>query len=667
MSRKFNISLILSLIIFIWTIVMMFDLVWGQLIRPNYVYEGLIRDIRTYFNSTCIILLHSESNPIETQGLTEVDRLLHLQKYLSLTLHIRTALMDFNMFTTRVGESYHGIKRPLFVLLNDNEDTRNNFVNVSTWITMSYPTWLVFFDNENNLTDFFCDVYIPFDSKFMVAQNIINETGKEIITEVYQVYKDKELRSNRFGIWDAEEGLKGPPHGLYLRRNDLFGHNLRVASLQDPPVSLFRRNEKNEVIGVYGFFGEIILLLQEELNCTFTYKEAGSWGVCQPNSSCTGAIGMLKNDEIDFAATEFMMTKQRLNFVTFTTPIFSTKVRPYVKRPRSTSIIKWDAYVAPFSVNIWKIIGLFIIIISASIMLIQKLFASIHLHDDDSPSRFTEILFFITGAFCGQGMQQSTLDPVRMVHLVTYLTAVIILAAYSAALISFLTVNTFVMPFTTMEGLLKDGSFRCGVIGNSAYYAFLQRTTDKVMSQVFHKLIKKEKKLPTSYLEGIELICREDKYAFVALDNMAALLQQNVDCKLEPLDIITPATIAMALQRNSPFRGIINTHILLLRDSGILQRLLETQWSVQLGASTSSWKSVEIGDIMPLLFLITIASFISCLIYIIESVTYKIYQASQVKSQQIKSQQIKSQQIKSQQIKSQQIKSKQIKSQQLKK
>ncbi|XP_070155700.1 probable glutamate receptor [Polyergus mexicanus] len=632
MSRKFSIS---SLIVFIW-ITVIFNFVWGQLIRPNYVYEGLIRDIRIYFNNTCIILLHSESNPIETQGLMEADRLLHLQKYLSSTLHIRTAFMDFNMFTTRVGESYHNIKRPLFVLLNDNEDTRNNFVNVSTWITMSYPTWLIFFDNKNNLTDFFFDVYVPFDSKFMVAQSIINETGKEIITEVYQVYKDKELRLNRFGVWDAEDGLKGPPHGLYLRRNDLFGHNLRVASLQDPPVSLFRRNEKNEVIGIYGFFGEIILLLQEKLNCTFTYKEAGSWGMCLPNGSCTGAIGMLKNDEIDFAATEFMMTKQRLSFVTFTTPIFSTKVRPYVKRPKSTSIIKWDAYVAPFSANIWKVIALFIIIISASIVFIQKLFASVHLQDNNSPSRFTEILFFITGAFCNQGMQQSTLDPVRMVHLVTYLTAVIILAAYSAALISFLTVNTFVMPFTTMDGLLKDGSFRCGVIGNSAYYAFLQRSTDKVMSQVFTKLIKKEKKMPTSYLEGIELICKEDKYAFVALDNMAALLQQSVDCKLEPLDIITPATIAMALQRNSPFRGIINIHILLLRDSGILQRLLETQWSVQLGASTSSWKSVEIGDIMPLLFFIIIALFVSYLIYIIEHITYKIYQAGQVKSQQSK-------------------------------
>lgn len=164
---------------------------------------------------------------------------------------------------------------------------------------------------------------------------------------------------------------------------------------------------------------------------------------------------------------------------------------------------------APFSLNIWRVIALFIIIMSASIVFIQKLFAFVHLQDNNSPSRFTEILFFITGAFCNQGnfapflfqmnapilelcaifftytiiivrcnilpgMQQSTLDPVRMVHLVTYLTAVIILAAYSAALISFLTVNTFVMPFTTMEGLLKDESFRCGVIGNSAYYAFLQ-------------------------------------------------------------------------------------------------------------------------------------------------------------------------------------------------
>jgi hypothetical protein len=61
-----------------------------------------------------------------------------------------------------------------------------------------------------------------------------------------------------------------------------------------------------------------------------------------------------------------------------------------------------------------------------------------------------------------------------MVHFVIHITAVVILAAYSAALISFLTLKTFVMPFTTMEGLLKDKTYRFGVIGDSADFSFFR-------------------------------------------------------------------------------------------------------------------------------------------------------------------------------------------------
>lgn len=71
-------------------------------------------------------------------------------------------------------------------------------------------------------------------------------------------------------------------------------------------------------------------------------------------------------------------------------------------------------------------------------------------------------------------MEQSTLDPERIMHFVIHFTAVVILAAYSAALISFLTVNTFVMPFTTMDGLLQDGTYRFGVVGDSADFSFFQ-------------------------------------------------------------------------------------------------------------------------------------------------------------------------------------------------
>lgn len=62
-----------DLIILTW-IALTFSFADSQLIRPIYVYEGLIRDIHDYFNNTCIILLHANPNPIETQGESKIER-----------------------------------------------------------------------------------------------------------------------------------------------------------------------------------------------------------------------------------------------------------------------------------------------------------------------------------------------------------------------------------------------------------------------------------------------------------------------------------------------------------------------------------------------------------------------------------------------------------------
>lgn len=85
-----------------------------------------------------------------------------------------------------------------------------------------------------------------------------------------------------------------------------------------------------------------------------------------------------------------------------------------------------------------------------------------------------------------------------------------------------------------------------------------QNTSDKILRVLFDELLMKETDLPRNYMDGLERVCKEDKYAFMTLDNMAAILQERVDCKLEPLDVITQTTIAMALRPNSPYRGIIN-------------------------------------------------------------------------------------------------------------
>jgi hypothetical protein len=58
------------------------------------------------------------------------------------------------------------------------------------------------------------------------------------------------------------------------------------------------------------------------------------------------------------------------------------------------------------------------------------------------------------------------------VCLAAYLSAVVLLAAYSATFISFLTVRHSSLPFTTFEDILEDGTFKLGILERSVELNF---------------------------------------------------------------------------------------------------------------------------------------------------------------------------------------------------
>ena len=61
----------------------------------------------------------------------------------------------------------------------------------------------------------------------------------------------------------------------------------------------------------------------------------------------------------------------------------------------------------------------------------------------------------------------------RIVILTSYVTALVLMAAYSAFLISSLALQHQHLPFKDLQGLLHDGSYRLGVMGNgSAFSSF---------------------------------------------------------------------------------------------------------------------------------------------------------------------------------------------------
>ncbi|CAG5088660.1 Similar to Grid1: Glutamate receptor ionotropic, partial [Cotesia congregata] len=483
-------------------------------------------------------------------GIEDHTRLKNLLVYLS-TAGIRTAIMNIKKFITEL---------------------------LAPWIDMAYPTWLTFFNDETSIYDFFRDIYVPFDCNFMISKrNLEVDFEAEIITEVYQIYRGLELRHGVFATWNIVSGATYTKYSLYQRRSNLHGHTLRVISLEDPPFSEIIRDKNNNVIGLKGFFGGIMDLLKESLNCTLTYQTSNEWGYLLENGTWTGAMSTLIDNKTDIFAAELLMTRDRLDSLKFTTPLYSTKSRAFIKKPAS-SMLSWDKYITPFATGIWSALGIIILVSSASITIIKSIAVVIHLknvENDKADSKFLDVVFSILGALCSQGMELSLLNPIRIVQFSIHVTAVVILAAYSAALISSLAVKVFVLPFTTMEGLLQDRTYR---------------------------------------FEGLSKVCSEDKYAFMSLDAAVSQLKSSVHCTLVPLDTISQASIGMALGPDCPFRGIINNNILLLRDSGLLNKLLHSDWALPGDNIKSEWATVEINDVLPLIVVLIVSNFVSVFI-----------------------------------------------------
>jgi hypothetical protein len=66
----------------------------------------------------------------------------------------------------------------------------------------------------------------------------------------------------------------------------------------------------------------------------------------------------------------------------------------------------------------------------------------------------------------------------RLVYLTTYLIALILFVAYSAAFVSYLTARRYEMPFTGFNGLLEDGTYKLGVLPGSAGLDFFKVMPD---------------------------------------------------------------------------------------------------------------------------------------------------------------------------------------------
>ncbi|KAI4504222.1 hypothetical protein M0802_000693 [Mischocyttarus mexicanus] len=559
-------------------------------------------EIGIVLNMQMSTMIHTWSRELSRQGI------------LSISISFSELAMD--------NKKYNPTSKPLFVILLSTWENFEEFSKVSKELEISLFVWFVLFmETPGNPMEEFCKnpignfFNLNFDTEMLTLcydERILKEwysiRGNNTRTSNYATWKP----GNYFSVINNES--------LYGRRSNLFGTVLRIGTVKDSSFIGTNNNKLTKLLG------EIVMELSKTINFTIDVLEPvdayGSW--IKENETWNGVIGQLISGEIDLGVAEFTVTTKRLEVVDFTLPFLLSRDRLYMKE-NDGSAIHWSAYFKTFSLGIWVIIILVITVTPILLTIIKTKSCYI------SGSVLSENYIHVWGIYCQQGLSEFPTDSsLRLAFISIFVSAIIVSAAYSASLISFLTVTTDSLPFSTLDDFANDGSYNLIVFGNSADYDLFANSNDEIIIQMM-SLMKPKKQLPTSLSQGFQEVCTE-KVAFYVTEEVKKAINIYLPCKVNFLETGRSDSLAMIVPKGSPFKGIINYHLQKFIDNGIMNRL-RGMFVVQVNLSKTIHTAVTLWDITPILALLIGGTILGIIILIIE----RSYHICKIKNELTKS------------------------------
>ena len=97
---------------------------------------------------------------------------------------------------------------------------------------------------------------------------------------------------------------------LSIRQNRLSNKHLKIGAVPAPPIFIITK-DKNGQETYGGLMWDLIEYIQKARNCTVTVvvPQDKVWGHCHEKDNCTGMIGQVNRQEVDFALGIWLMSK----------------------------------------------------------------------------------------------------------------------------------------------------------------------------------------------------------------------------------------------------------------------------------------------------------------------------------------------------------------------
>ncbi|RLU16068.1 ObirIr14 [Ooceraea biroi] len=545
----------------------------------------------------------------------EITHLVHSCSRLLSQYYIVTVDVHFRKMWRSL-RYHHQIVQPVTIVIIPNSNAYLEFVETTKTYPMSFPVWFVLFlfSPANNTHD---HCHQPLGNPFNLAfdtQMLVLCLDDDVLREWYSI-KGETVKIFDLARWSDEKGFVLLTNlSLYERRNDLEGTVLRTVTVKDIPLSSMYSG--NYVANLYGkVLDELTYSLNFTLDIVSEVNGNGLWN--RQNNTWSGVMAEIVSGRADFAIADMSMTSLRIRYVDFTLPLIISRNSLFIKEPDMCGV-KWFGYLQAFRFHTW--FGISMIVVITPLLLS---FMKICCESRNIADLLSENFLHVWGIFC----QQALIDfprpsSLRIAYFTIFLTAILISAYYSAALVCFLTACTHVLPFRTIDEFVEDGSYKLIVPRGSADYDIVSSST-KSFSVKLMKLMKEESELPPFLINGFEQICTEKKLAYMVLNALKKSVEMRIPCKLSAISTERIDNLGMVLSKNNPYTSVINYHLQKFLDNGMMMRLKNTRFLPRSVIEGKAYEPVRLISIIPILANLCGGVILSIAVLIIERIHHR--------------------------------------------
>ncbi|PSN56458.1 Ionotropic receptor 164 [Blattella germanica] len=523
------------------------------------------------YHTICLYLLVSSYNPDYLQMRSSMDYVKNLIRWNNL----QVTVISMQELLDRYKDMKCQENIPFYLIMNSDKNTQGYLRKFSSGSIFPSARWLMFLSNDVQIDHYFKGIHIPHDCEYIVVQKESKSTVT--LTEIYNLHPEDPLQKQTIAEWH-NDSFKWTQVSLLKRRGNLRGHQIRASIFDDEKVFLKSKCSGFEKESFCRQHYEIWNMIQRQANITTRYLPYSRNYTNFGNDSWHVPIVKLIENEADVAVSSYGMTPERMREVSYISNAFPEKVKTYIKETDKISSL--DSFLEPFTMSLWCTIFISLVTLAALLSSTCWLKVRLKISSSEEDYSFNEAWMFVFGSFCRQGHENASIRRAwssRLIFLTTHLTYLIVVAYYSAIVVSFLTVQHHYIPFSGYKGLLDIGTYDFGTYRNKLYPGLFQRATNPAMRSLYEKfLAPRQGTLPEKPAQGLRLICKKKRYAF-------ALVEEELDLNKPTCGIMeVPQTTfylfaSFLIQKKSPYYRIFTHYLENLRRFGFLDKVNSMQ------------------------------------------------------------------------------------------